>query len=155
MAKESAGLLMYRRRPAGLEVLLVHLGGPYWRRKQKGFWTIPKGELEAGEDRLAAARREFAEETGLEPRGPFVELGSIRQKGGKIVHAWGFEGDCDPARIESNTFRLEFPPRSGKIREFPEIDEARFFAVREAKEWILAAQAPLVEALARRLAQDA
>ncbi len=151
MAKESAGLLMYRRRPAGLEVLLVHLGGPYWRRKQKGFWTIPKGELEAGEDRLAAARREFAEETGLEPRGPFLELGSIRQQGGKVVHAWGFEGDCDPARIRSNTFTLEFPPRSGQIREFPEIDEARFFAVGEAREWILAAQAPLVEALVRQV----
>jgi predicted NUDIX family NTP pyrophosphohydrolase len=142
---------MYRRRPAGLEVLLVHLGGPYWRRKQKGFWTIPKGELEAGEEPLAAARREFAEETGLEPREPFVELGSIRQKGGKIVHAWGFEGDCDPARIESDTFVLEWPPRSGKKQRFPEIDEARFFTVAEAREWILPAQAPLVEELARRV----
>lgn len=147
MPKTSAGLLMYRLRRDGLEVLLAHPGGPYWGRRDAGVWSIPKGEIEAGEDALAAARREFEEETGARPEGPFLELPSVTQKAGKIVHAWAFAGDCDPSAIRSNTFRLEWPPGSGKMAEFPEIDRAEFFSPEEAREKINPAQAPLIEAL--------
>lgn len=150
MARESAGLLMFRRRDE-LEVLLVHLGGPYWRRKQKGFWMLPKGELEPGEEPLAAARRELEEETGFVACPPFLELGSIRQKGGKTVHAWAFEGDCDPAALASGTFEAEWPPRSGRRQSFPELDEARFFPLVEAREWILPAQRPFLDRLVELL----
>ena len=145
--KQSAGLLMYRFREGRLEVLLGHPGGPYWRRRDRGVWSIPKGELEAAEDPLAAAKREFEEETSVPPRGPYMELPSIQQKGGKIVHAWAFEGDCDPERIRSNTFEMEFPPGSGTIIEVPELDRAEFFSPEEARAKINPAQVALIDAL--------
>src|SRR5947208_3786815 len=122
MAKESAGLLMYRQRNSKLEFLLAHPGGPFWARKDEGAWTIPKGEIGLGESPLDAARREFNEELGLEPIGEFIPLTAIKQKGGKTVHAWAFKGDCDPSAVKSNAFRMEWPPRSGKAMEFPEVD---------------------------------
>ncbi len=149
--KQSAGLLMYRRRGGALQVLLAHPGGPFWAHRDQGAWSIPKGELEAGEETLEAARREFEEETGVVPEGPFLELPTIEQKGAKLVHAWAFEGDCDPAKIRSNTFRMEFPRGSGKIAEFPEIDRAEFFSPGKARRKINPAQAALVDALEDRL----
>lgn len=149
MPKVSVGLLMYRRRSGRLEVLLAHPGGPLFAGKDAGFWTIPKGEIEEGEGELEAARREFEEETGMRPEGAFIPLGSITQRGGKIVRAWAFEGDCDPGTVRSNTFRMEWPPRSGKQQEFAEIDRVGFFSIEEAKKKINAAQVPLVEALER------
>jgi predicted NUDIX family NTP pyrophosphohydrolase len=134
MGKLSAGLVMYRIRNGRPEVLLVHLGGPYWAKKDHGAWFIPKGEVNPGEDELAAAQREFQEETGLRPNGPFLPLGSVHHKSGKKVVAWAFEGDWDPASLRSNTFRLEWPPRSGKFQDFPEIDRADFFTFEAAKE---------------------
>jgi predicted NUDIX family NTP pyrophosphohydrolase len=151
MVKKSAGLIMYRRRENRLEVLLMHPGGPFWAKKDLGAWTIPKGEYEPGEDPLQAAAREFTEETGLKPQGPFLALTPVRQKGGKIVSAWAFEGDCDPGSLRSNTFIMEWPPRSGKMREFPEVDRAAWCAVDEAREKILPSQIPLLEELLLRL----
>lgn len=151
MPKTSAGLLMYRSRHGEFEVLLVHPGGPFWRNRDSGAWSIPKGELDEGEDPFAAACREFQEETGVEPRGPFLELPTVRQKAGKVVHAWAFEGDWDPAQLRSNTFRLEFPPGSGRIDEYPEVDRAEFFTLGVAKEKINSGQALLLEELARLL----
>ncbi len=145
--KHSAGLLMYRLRDAELEVLLVHPGGPFWRHRDQDAWSIPKGELEAGEEPLATAQREFEEETGVRPEGPYLELPEIEQKNRKIVSAWAFEGDCDPAAVRSNTFTIEFPPRSGKMAEFPEIDRAEFFSPEEARRKINPAQAALIDAL--------
>jgi predicted NUDIX family NTP pyrophosphohydrolase len=133
MAKASAGLVMYRVRSGNLEVLLVHPGGPFWSRKDAGAWFVPKGEVSPAESEISAAEREFEEETGLKPEGPFVPLGSVKHKSGKTVTAWALEGDCDPASLRSNTFTLEWPPRSGKRREFPEVDRAAFFTVEEAK----------------------
>lgn len=153
MTKASAGLLMYRRRGNGVEVLLVHPGGPFWAHKDEGAWSIPKGEVEAGEDALAAARREFAEETGFEPRGPYVPLGTIKQKGGKVVTAWAFEGDCDASAVRSGTFSMEWPPRSGQHREFPEVDRAAFFGLEEARRKINPGQAALVVELGRALGE--
>jgi predicted NUDIX family NTP pyrophosphohydrolase len=144
MAKESAGLLMFRRAKEGLEFLLVHPGGPFWSNKDKGAWSIPKGELREGEQALAAAQREFKEETGLDPVGPFLELKPIRQKNGKTVRAWAFEGDCDPSQLTSGTFSLEWPPRSGRVCEFPEVDRAEFFRAEEATEKINPAQLDLL-----------
>jgi predicted NUDIX family NTP pyrophosphohydrolase len=146
MPKASAGLLMFRTSPA-LEVLLVHLGGPFWTKKDAGAWFVPKGEIESGEDTLAAAKREFQEETGIEPQGPFLALGSVKHKSGKTVVAWAFRGDCDPSQIRSNTFRMEWPPRSGKMMEFPEIDRARFFTMEEARERIHSAEAEFLQRL--------
>jgi predicted NUDIX family NTP pyrophosphohydrolase len=134
MGKVSAGLLMYRKRNQQLEVLLVHLGGPFWVKKDAGAWFVPKGEVNPGEDELAAAKREFQEETGLAPGTDLLPLGSVKHKSGKTVSAWTFEGDCDPATLRSNTFEMEWPPRSGKTREFPEIDRAAFFTVEAARE---------------------
>ncbi|NIR43874.1 MAG: NUDIX domain-containing protein [Gemmatimonadetes bacterium] len=151
MPKTSAGLLMYRIREGALEVLLVHPGGPFWRSKDKGAWTIPKGEIGSDEDALAAARREFEEETGLRAKGPFIPLTPVRQKGGKTVRAWAFAGDCDPQRLRSNVFELEWPPGSGQAREFPETDRAGFFGLDETLEKMNPAQVPLVEELAARL----
>jgi predicted NUDIX family NTP pyrophosphohydrolase len=144
MPKISAGLLMYRIRDGVLQVLLAHLGGPLFGNKDEGAWSIPKGETEPGEELLCAAQREFEEETGVKPSGPFVPLASIRQKGGKIVHAWAFEGDLDPAGIQSNTFTMEWPPHSGRQEEFPEIDRAEFFDVETATRKIHAGQRGLV-----------
>jgi predicted NUDIX family NTP pyrophosphohydrolase len=132
--KISAGLLLFRRRSDGVEILLVHLGGPFWTKKDAGAWFVPKGEVNPGEETQAAARREFAEETGLTPDANLIALGSVKHKSGKTVHAWAFEGDCDPAAIRSNTFEMEWPPRSGKMREFPEIDRAAFFTIEGARE---------------------
>jgi len=144
---------MYRLREEGeVEFLLVHPGGPFWAKKDEGAWTIPKGELGPDEDPLAAAQREFEEELGFKPSGPFVQLQPIKQKGGKLVHAWAFKGDCDPAAIKSNTFEMEWPPRSGRTAEFPEVDRAEFFYFDKAVQKINPAQIPLLEEL-RRLKQ--
>jgi len=151
MPKTSAGILMYRRRKEDAEVLLVHPGGPFYSRRDAGVWSIPKGEYEPGEDALAAAVREFEEETGSRPGGPFQELEPVQQKGGKVVRAWASEGDCDPAVLRSNLFTLEWPPRSGQLREFPEVDRGAWFPLAEARRRILAGQLPLVEELERLL----
>lgn len=140
----SAGLLMYRIQDGKLQVLLAHPGGPYFKNKDEGAWTIPKGEIELGEDLFEAAKREFEEETGITPTGPFTALTPIQQKGGKIVHAWAFQGDCDPGAMVSNTFSIEWPPRSGSMMEFPEIDRADFFDVAAAGRKIKAAQMALI-----------
>lgn len=145
----SGGLLMYRRRAGVLEVLLVHPGGPFWAKKDLGAWTIPKGEVAEGEDELTTAQREFEEETGFHPEGPFHPLGSVKQKAGKVVHAWAFEGDGDPAAIRSNTFEVEWPPGSGQLRTFPEVDRADFFGLGEARRRINPAQVELLDALER------
>jgi predicted NUDIX family NTP pyrophosphohydrolase len=149
LAKISAGLLMYRHKNRRLEFLLVHPGGPLYAKKDEGVWSIPKGEVEPGNDEFSTAKREFEEETGLTPRGDFLFVGEIKQKGGKIVRAWAFEGDCDPAMIRSNTFRMEWPPHSGKIQEFPEVDRGAFFELEEAKRKINPAQVGLLLELAK------
>jgi predicted NUDIX family NTP pyrophosphohydrolase len=153
MAKRSAGLLLYRRREGAVEVLLVHPGGPFWARKDLGAWSIPKGEHEQRDDPLEAALREFEEETGQPPpRERLVELGSIRQRGGKLLTAWGAEGDLDPAELRSNTFTLEWPPRSGRQREFPEVDRAAWFDPETARSKLSVAQAELLDRLLAALA---
>ncbi len=151
MLKISAGLIMYRRVGGELQVLLVHPGGPVWKHKDAGWWSIPKGEIAVGEDALAAAQREFREETAFAISEPFIELTPVQLRSGKIVHAWAFEGDCDPVALRSNTFTLEWPPRSGKVCVFPEVDRAGFFTVLEAKEKMSERQFPLVEELWRKL----
>ena len=152
MVKQSAGLLMYRHSHSELEVLLVHPGGPLFAKKEFGVWSIPKGEYGIGEDAFSAACREFQEETGLYPTEPFIELSEIRQSGGKRVKVWGFEGDCDPNTLVSNTFEMEWPPRSGKIQSFPEIDRGGWFGYQEARKKILASQIPLLDELEKYLA---
>jgi predicted NUDIX family NTP pyrophosphohydrolase len=147
MAKTSAGLVMYRIQSAELEVLLVHLGGPLWARKDEGAWFIPKGEIDLGEDEFSAAKREFEEETGIKPEGNFTPLGSARHKSGKTVAAWAFEGVCDPASIKSNTFTIEWPPRSGKKKEFPEVDRAQWFTIEAAGSKIHRDEFPLLKRL--------
>ena len=147
MAKRSAGLLMYRRTKGHLEVFLIHPGGPYFVRKDKGAWAIPKGEYEKSEDPLAAAKREFEEETGFTAAGEFLDLGSIEQKSGKIVAVWAFEGDCDPARLVSNTCQIEWPPHSGRLLEIPEVDQGRWFGIAEAREYIREDQEELLDRL--------
>ena len=154
MPKISAGLMMYRRCGEQLQILLVHPGGPYWAKKERGVWSIPKGEVAPGEDPFATARREFAEELGITAAGDFLALGTITQRGGKTVHAWAFEGSCDPGALHSNTFRMEWPPRSGKQQQFPEVDRAAFFPTREAREKLNEAQAELVDRLEQRLLLD-
>ncbi|MCB9579607.1 MAG: NUDIX domain-containing protein [Polyangiaceae bacterium] len=149
--KLSAGLLMYRRHHGALQVLLVHPGGPLWKNKDDGAWSIPKGLPEAGEELLAAAQREFREETGIAPDQPYLPLGKVTQKSGKVVHAWAFEGDCDPGGITSNTFEMEWPPRSGKSATFPEVDRADFFDVETARKKINAAQSRFLDELLRQV----
>jgi predicted NUDIX family NTP pyrophosphohydrolase len=151
-AKRSAGILLHRRTGDGaLEVLLVHPGGPFWAKKDLGAWSIPKGEYQDGEDALAAARREFQEELGSPATdGDLVALGEVRQKSGKVVTAWALEGDIDADAVTSNTFTMEWPPRSGRTREFPEVDRAAWFGLDEARARILPAQAPLLDRLAER-----
>lgn len=151
MPKRSAGILLYRRTAAGLEVLLVHPGGPFWAKKDVGAWSIPKGEYSADEDALAAAKREFAEETGLRLEGEFLALGSFRQSSAKTVEVWAVEGDADAAGIASNTFAMEWPPRSGRMQDFPEVDRAAWFAAPEAARKILKGQMPILDALYSRL----
>ncbi len=140
---------MFRTREDSLEVFLVHFGGPFWVRKDLGSWSVPKGEIEEGEASLDAAIREFEEETGIRPAGPYHELTPVRQRAGKTVHAWAFEGDADPRAIRSNTFLLEWPPKSGRKREFPEIDRAAWFGLEEGKRKIQDAQRGLLEDLER------
>lgn len=144
----SAGILMYRRTGSRPQVLLVHPGGPYWKRRDDGAWSIPKGEIEAGEDAGIAARREFAEETGVRVAGPLEPLGEIRQRGGKRVIAFAVEGDLDIHAVRSNTFEIEWPPKSGKMRTFPEIDRAEWFDQAVARIKILESQRPLLDRLA-------
>jgi predicted NUDIX family NTP pyrophosphohydrolase len=148
MPQLSAGLLLFRRREGTLEVFLAHPGGPFWKKKDDGAWTIPKGLPNEGEELLAAACREFREETGIEPQGPFHELGSILQKGGKIIHAWAWEGDADPERIVSNTVRMEQPRGSGRWLTFPEVDRCAWFDAATARSKINTAQATLIDRLA-------
>ena len=152
--KESAGLLMYRLSNSTLEVFLVHPGGPYWAKKDLGAWSIPKGEAAEGEDRLEAAKREFQEETGFLVAGNFIVLTPIKQPGGKLVHAWIVKGDCDARGIVSNTFSIEWPPRSGKRQAFPEVDRAEWFTIDAAKKKILKGQVGLLEELERMLEHD-
>jgi predicted NUDIX family NTP pyrophosphohydrolase len=148
MPRISAGLLMYRRRPQGLEVLLVHPGGPFWARKDAGAWTIPKGEAEPDEDLLATAKREFEEEIGLDPpAGPFHPLNPVKQKAGKLVHGWAVEGEFDATKITPNSFTIEWPPRSGKRIQVPEIDRAEFFDLATAREKINPAQVAFLDEL--------
>jgi predicted NUDIX family NTP pyrophosphohydrolase len=154
MAKESAGLLLYRLRERRPEVLLVHPGGPFWAKKDAGAWSIPKGEAAAGEELLARARREFAEETGLTPPDAARPLRPVRQAGGKVVHAWAVAGDCDAAAIRSNSFSLEWPPRSGRVHSFPEVDRAGWFGLAEAREKINKGQIALLDQLEALLAGD-
>ena len=151
MEKVSAGILLYRTRGGVLEFFLVHPGGPYFVNKDVGAWGIPKGEIGEGEDPLAAAQREFEEETGFKAKGAVLPLAPIRQRGGKIVLAWALEGDCDPEKMKSNTFTMEWPPHSGRQQEFPEVDRAGWFALNEAKRVINPAQAGLLEGLERAL----
>lgn len=147
-SKRSAGLLMYRRRGEAIEVFLVHPGGPFYARKDDGVWSVPKGELSEGEEPLAAAIREFEEETGIHPAGPFEPLGEVRQRGGKIVEAWAFAGNWNERQpIHSNTFMMEWPPRSGRMQEFPEIDRAAFFDLPTARQKINPAQAAFLDRL--------
>jgi len=150
MKKTSAGLLMFRRAPAGLEVLLAHPGGPFWARKDLGAWSIPKGEVNQGENPLAAAQREFLEETGFAGAPPFIDLGEVQQPGGKMVRAWAFESDCDPAAMVSNQFEMEWPPKSGMMKRFPEVDRVAWFGIDEARRRILRAQLRFVETLAQQ-----
>jgi predicted NUDIX family NTP pyrophosphohydrolase len=144
----SYGLLMYVPDGAGVCVLLVHPGGPYWGNKDIGAWSIPKGLADEHEDGLAAAQREFFEETGLRPRGPFIELKPVRQKGGKLVHCWAFEGERAPVAPGASTFEIEWPPRSGQRARFPEVDRAEFFTLAEARKKILASQLGFLDQLA-------
>lgn len=150
MARTSAGLLLVRTGPAGLEVLLVHPGGPFWATKDDGAWSIPKGELDDGEAPLAAAIRETREELGVEIAGEFVALTPVRQAGGKTVHAWAVRAEFDPARLASQTFEMEWPPRSGRRQTFPEVDRAAWFTIDEAKRKILKGQVGLLDELEAR-----
>jgi predicted NUDIX family NTP pyrophosphohydrolase len=154
MARESAGILLFRRTrssPQPFEVFLAHPGGPFWADKDEGAWTIPKGEIEEGEDRLETAIREFKEETGFLLEGPFVDLGNIRQKSGKVVHAWACEGDVDARAVCSNTFKIQWPPRSGTWLTIPEVDRCGWFDPEVAMTKINPAQGELILRLAKRL----
>ena len=146
MPVESAGLLMYRRRGPGLEILLAHPGGPFWANKDEGAWTIPKGQL-VGEAPLAAAIREFEEETGLKPSPPYLDLGFITQKAGKVIHGWAFEGDAEASEMRSNTIGMEWPPRSGVRVEIPEVDRCEWFTPEAASRKINPAQATFIQRL--------
>jgi len=144
--KNAAGLLLYRRH-GELEIFLVHPGGPFWVKKDAGAWSLPKGEIGEGEDPLQAAKREFTEETGFSIDGEFRRLNPVKQSGGKIVHAWAIEADCDPAQVQSNLFSMEWPPKSGQKKEFPEVDRAGWFEIPEARKRILAAQIGFIDQL--------
>jgi predicted NUDIX family NTP pyrophosphohydrolase len=143
---------MYRRRGPAVEVLLAHPGGPFWARRDDAAWTLPKGEIGEAEEPLAAARREFEEETGFASAPPFHPLGELRQRSGKRISAWAFEGDADPAALVSNSFEMEWPPRSGRVQSFPEVDRVAWFALEQARLKLIAGQVPFLDALARHLA---
>lgn len=147
MPKRSAGILMFRRRDSGIEVLLVHPGGPFWKNKDAGAWSIPKGEHGEADDPLEAAKREFKEETGIPVRGEFVALDEIKQPSGKLIRAWALEGDCNAATIRSNTFSMEWPPKSGRMQEFPEVDRAEWFSMDEARKRIVKGQSGFLDRL--------
>ena len=151
MPKTSAGILMYRRSGDAIEIFLIHPGGPFWAKKDLGSWSIPKGECEPDEDALAAARREFNEETGFEANGDFIPLAPIRQPSGKIVSAWAVEGSVDPTAVQSNKFSMEWPPKSGRQAEFPEVDRAGWFDPIEARLKLTRGQTPFVDALCAHL----
>jgi predicted NUDIX family NTP pyrophosphohydrolase len=151
MPKQSAGLLLFRDTPAGLEVLLAHPGGPYWAKKDEGAWSIPKGEFGPEEEPLAAARREFEEEMGAAVDGDFLPLEPLKQPGGKLVLAWAVRADFDPATLRSNTFTIEWPPKSGRQQQFPEVDQAAWFGIASAKQKILKGQAPFLDQLCAKL----
>ena len=151
MPRKSAGLLLYRHRYGRLEVLLAHPGGPLWERRDDGVWTIPKGEFESDEDPLSAARREFEEETGGTPDGDFIALEPLPQPSGKVIHAWAVEGDFDPTTLRSNTFQMEWPPRSGKRGEFLEVDRAEWCTLETAARKISEGQRPFLDQLQRKL----
>ncbi len=154
MAKTTAGILPYRKREGTWEVFLVHPGGPFWKNKDRHAWSVGKGEPEEGEDLFHAAQREFREETGLDIEGDFIRLEPVKQPGGKVVHAWAVEADLDTSVIKSNNFRMEWPPKSGKMQEFPEVDKAGWFPLEEAKEKIHKGQVPLLEQLAEKLVRS-
>jgi predicted NUDIX family NTP pyrophosphohydrolase len=151
MTKRSAGLLMYRRTNGELEVFLVHPGGPFWAGKDAGAWTVPKGEYLDGEAALDAAKREFTEETGFVAKGEFIDLGVVRQASGKLVNAWAFEGDCDPRELKSNFCTVEWPPRSGKRIEIPEVDRGEWFRVEDARKRILKSQLRFLDVLGEKV----
>ncbi|MCI0722604.1 MAG: NUDIX domain-containing protein [Acidobacteria bacterium] len=151
MSKKSAGLLLFRDVSAYLEVLLVHPGGPFWAKKDEGAWSIPKGEFDEDEDPLVAAKREFEEETGVAPSGDLIPLEPLRQPSGKVVYAWAMKGDFDPAALKSNTFSMEWPPKSGRQQEFPEVDRAAWLSIEAAKRKILKGQAPFLVQLLEKL----
>jgi predicted NUDIX family NTP pyrophosphohydrolase len=153
MPKRSAGLLLYRRSTTGLEVFLVHPGGPFWEKKDLGAWSIPKGEYDGSEEALTAARREFEEETGFVVDGEFTELGTVRQMSGKLVSAWAIEGDCDPNDLISNHCEIEWPIRSGRMLSIPEVDRGAWFTPDEARERINPAQQPFLDALVQAVTQ--
>jgi predicted NUDIX family NTP pyrophosphohydrolase len=154
MPKRSAGVLLFRRKGPQIEVLLAHPGGPFWKNKDDGAWSIPKGEYGEDEDPLTAAKREFAEETGLKLSGDFIPLGEIRQPGGKVVRAWAVEGDFDPAKLHSNTFTMPWPPGSENLQEFPEVDRVEWFSLDAARRKILKGQAELLERLVEHLQRN-
>ncbi|HEU4859401.1 MAG TPA: NUDIX domain-containing protein [Chitinophagaceae bacterium] len=151
MAQKSAGIVLYRLQNNSIEVFLVHPGGPYWSKKDEGAWSIPKGEFNDNEEPLAAAKREFQEETGIQISGEFIQLNPVKQKGGKMVYAWAVEGDIDPAKIKSNSFEIEWPPRSGRMKSFPEIDKAAWFHVSDAQKKIIEAQSALIKELESKI----
>jgi predicted NUDIX family NTP pyrophosphohydrolase len=154
-SKASAGLLLYRRSSGALELFLAHPGGPFWHNRDAGAWTIPKGVAEPGEDLLAAACREFEEETGVRPAGPFLALGSIRQKAGKLVHGWAWEGDADVNQVTSNTMRTEWPRGSGRLITFPEVDRCAWYDATAARQKINPAQAQFIDRLEAALSGPA
>lgn len=154
MEKKSAGLVMYRYRDSNLEVFLVHPGGPYWAKKDDGAWSIPKGEYSDNEEPFVAAKREFKEETGYDAEGDFISLTPIKQPSRKLISAWAFEGDCDASTIKSNAFTMEWPPRSGKQAEFPEVDRAEWFSTNQAKKKLLKGHIGLIEELCEILQYD-
>lgn len=147
-SKRSAGIILYRKRNGIIEIFLVHPGGPYWAKKDLGSWSIPKGEYHEGEEALDAARREFLEETGVAVNGPFLALTPVRQPSGKIITAWAAEGELDPARLRSNSFSLEWPPKSGSSQNFPEVDRGAWFSLAEARDKLSRGQLPLLQGIA-------
>ena len=154
MPKQAAGILLYRRNSAGLEVLLAHPGGPLWARKDPGAWTMPKGQFTGDELPLDAAKREFEEEMGTAPKGDFQALGTLKQPSGKVIHAWAAESDFDVTTVKSNLFSMEWPPKSGKHGEFPEVDRAEWFPIEEARARILKGQAPFLDRLVQVIANN-
>lgn len=151
MRRISAGLLMFRRSDSRVDVFLVHPGGPFWQNKDMGAWSIPKGEYTEGEDALDAAKREFEEETSIKPEGEFVSLDEIKQPSGKIISAWAFEGNCSPEKIRSNVFSMEWPPKSGQMKEFPEVDRGAWFSLDVARDQIQKGQIGFLERLGSRI----